>query len=153
MILNLGQALTSFIEPWFKQGAYSIILLRNEGYPCVFYGDFCGIPHDNIEPVNGLETLIELRKERAYGEQHDYFDNQNIVGWTREGDEEHLRSGLAVLISNGSSGEKQMYVGKQFAGRKFIDALGNCEEEVWINEEGLGNFKVGERSTSVWVEE
>lgn len=31
-----GQALQSFVDEWFKQSAYAIILLREEGYPCVF---------------------------------------------------------------------------------------------------------------------
>ena len=103
MILKYGQSLESFVEEWFKQAAYSIILLRNEGYPCVFYGDFYGIPHDNKQPVKDLETLIRLRKEKSYGEQHDYFDDKNCIGWTREGDNEHLQSGLAVVISNPST--------------------------------------------------
>ena len=83
-----------------KFGAYSIILLRNEGYPCVFYGDMYGIPHDDIPPVAELKTIIELRKDKAYGKQNDYFDNPNCIGWTLEGDKDHLKSGLAVLISN-----------------------------------------------------
>ena len=146
-----GQALESFVERWFKPAAYSIILLRNEGYPCVFYGDFYGIPHDNIEPLEELKTLIKLRKERAYGEEHDYFDNPHYIGWTREGDEEHLQLGLAVVISNAGDGEKRMYIGTKLSGEKFIDALGNCEEEVEIDEEGYGVFKVKEKSVSVWV--
>ncbi|MFM6455838.1 MAG: alpha-amylase family glycosyl hydrolase, partial [Planktothrix sp.] len=31
------QALESVVEPWFKPLAYAIILLRQEGYPCIFY--------------------------------------------------------------------------------------------------------------------
>ena len=30
----------------------------------VFYGDFYGIPHDNIEPVKDIKTLIQLRKKK-----------------------------------------------------------------------------------------
>ena len=100
----------------------------------MFYGDFYGIPHNNIEPMKDLKTLIELRKEKAYGEEHDYFDNQNFIGFTREGDFEHLQSGLAVVIE------------------KYIDSLGNCTEEVIIDNEGYGIFKVKGKSTSVWVE-
>ncbi len=73
-----GQALQSYIDEWFKQSAYSIILLREQGYPCIFYGDLYGIEHDNIEPVKDIQTLIKLRKEKSYGEQHDYFDHQII---------------------------------------------------------------------------
>ncbi len=147
-----GQALQSFIDSNFKQSAYSIILLREEGYPCVFYGDLYGIPHDNIKPVKNLDVLLKLRKQKAYGVQHDYFDNQHYIGWTREGDVEHLRSGLAVVITNQGQGEKYMYIGKQHAGKSFVDALGNIEDEVTIEENGYGVFRVQEKSVSVWVE-
>ena len=148
-----GQALQSFVQPWFKPIAYSIILLRNDGYPCVFYGDFYGIPHDNISPDPNLQTLIMVRKDRAYGMQHDYFDNNNYIGWTQEGDEEHINSGLAVVISNAGEGYKRMYVGTDNAGLKYIDSLGNCNEEVTIDDDGCGNFNVKGRSISVWVKE
>ena len=146
-----GQSLQSFVQRWFKQSAYSIILLREEGYPCIFYGDFYGIPHDNIEPVEDIKTIIQIRKERAYGTQHDYFDHPDYIGWTREGDQEHIKSGLAVVISNAGDGEKRMYVGTQYAGEEFIDALGNCEEKITIDEDGCGNFKVKGKSASIWV--
>ena len=131
--------------------AYSIILLRNDGYPCVFYGDYYGIEHDHIEPVNDLKTLMLIRKEKSYGLQHDYFDHNNFIGWTQEGDDEHISSGLAVVISNAGDGYKRMYVGNQNVGETYIDCLGNCEEEVTIDEEGCGNFGVKSRSVSVWI--
>ena len=146
-----GQSLQSFVERWFKLPAYALILLRDEGYPCVFYGDYYGIPHDNVEPIKDLETLITLRKEKAYGKQNDYFDNPNCIGWTREGDNEHIKSGLAVLISNKNDTEKRMYIGKDYAGEKMLDAMGNCNEEVIIDGEGYGVFKVKAKSVSVWV--
>lgn len=146
-----GQALQSFVERWFKPAAYSLILLRQEGYPCVFYGDFYGIPHDNIEPLEELKTIIKLRKEKAYGEQHDYFDHPDYIGWTREGDDEHIKSGLAVVISNSSDGEKRMYMGKKYAGEQFIDTFGHFEESITIDEEGCGIFKVKGKSVSIWV--
>lgn len=87
----------SFVEPWMKQFAYATILLRKDGYPCVFYGDLFGIPHSNVQPVAMIKTLMALRKLKAYGRQHDYFDHKNVIGWTREGDNRHLDSGLAVI--------------------------------------------------------
>ena len=145
------QSLQSYVERWFKLPAYSIILLRDEGYPCVFYGDFYGIKHSNIEKIEGLKEMITIRKDKAYGKQNDYFDNPSCIGWTREGDEEHIKSGIAVLISNKYDSEKRMYIGKDLTGEEFIDAIGNCEEKVIIDEEGFGNFKVKAKSVSVWV--
>ncbi len=147
-----GQALESFVERWFKAIAYSIILLRNEGYPCIFFGDLYGIPQYNIEPMEELKTILKLRQERAYGVQHDYIDNRNCIGWTREGDDEHIKSGLAILISNGGYAEKRMYIGEKFANQRFIDAMSNIEDEVIIDEEGFGNFKVKEKSVSIWTQ-
>ncbi len=146
-----GQALQSFVENWFKPIAYSIILLRNDGYPCVFYGDYYGISHDDIKPMNDLKTLIQIRKEKSYGMQHDYLDNNNYIGWTQEGDEEHIKSGIAVVISTAGDGYKRMYVGNQNVGEIYIDALGNCQEEITIEEDGCANFNVKEKSLSIWV--
>ena len=146
-----GQALQSFVENWFKPIAYSIILLRNDGYPCVFYGDYYGIPHDDIEPMNDLKALIQIRKEKSYGMQHDYLDNNNYIGWTQEGDEEHIKSGIAVVISTAGDGYKRMYVENQNVGKIYIDALGNCQEEITIEEDGCANFNVKEKSVSIWV--
>ena len=149
-----GQSLFSWVQDWFKPLAYAIILLREQGIPCVFYGDYYGIPQEKISPKSEiLDKLLLLRKDKAYGTQHDYFDAKNIVGWTREGDSNHEGSGIAVLLSDFEQGQKQMYVGKQFAGHTFIDSLGNRYEKVVIDEEGNGTFFVNGGSVSVWVEE
>ena len=141
----------SFVEPWMKQLAYATILLRQDVYPCVFYGDLFGIPHSNVQPVAMIKTLMALRKLKAYGRQHDYFDHKNVIGWTREGDNRHLDSGLAVIGSNSFDAEKRMYVGTSFAGEKFIDCLDNCSDVVTIDSDGCGVFKVKGKSCSVWV--
>ena len=39
-----GQALESWIREWFKPMAYAIILLRKDGFPCIFFGDYYGVP-------------------------------------------------------------------------------------------------------------
>ena len=126
-------------------------MLRNTGYPCVFYGDYYGIAHDNISKVENLDTLMRLRKEKAYGEQHDYFDDAHFIGWTGEGDEEHIKSGLAVVISNKGDGEKKMYIGKHFSGERFRDLFSKFEERIVIDENGFGNFMVRNGSVSIWV--
>ncbi len=146
-----GQALQSWIPSWFKEIAYSIILLRREGYPCIFYGDYYGIQHDNIEPMENLKTLLLLRRDRAYGEQVDYFDDKNIIGFTRLGDDDHYKSGMAVIISDKYEGSKRMYVGTKFAGERFFDALGNREDEITIGEDGFGEFIVNGGSVSGYV--
>ncbi len=148
-----GQALVSFVPHWFKQAAYSLILLRKDGVPCVFYGDYYGIPHDKIAPVLGLKKLMAVRKRYAYGEQIDYFDDASVVGFTRQGDDKHENSGIAVLLTDTVAGKKRMNVGKAFVGERFYDILGNVAETVLIDKEGYGEFKVSNGSVSVWVRE
>jgi alpha-amylase len=155
------QALEAPVEAWFKAIAYAIILLRAEGYPCVFYADLYGAHYKDkdkqgneqeiwLEKVEELEQLLQARCDHAFGPQRDYFDHPNCIGWTREGDGDH--SGCAVLISNGDDGFKNMEMGNRYAGKKFIDLLGKNPAEVEINVEGWGNFFAPAGSVSVWVE-
>ncbi len=148
-----GQALYSFIPAWFKPIAYAIILLRPVGIPCVFYGDYYGIPHDGVAPVAGLRTLIKIRERYAYGTEHLYFDDPSLVGFTREGDAEHPDSGVAVLCTDSVQGRKRMYIGESFAGKQMTDALGGVKEVVTIGADGWGEFVVNGGSASVWVTE
>lgn len=146
-----GESLQSWVETWFKPLAYSIILLQQYGIPCVFFGDYRGMPHDKLAPVAGIDELLILRKKHAYGLEYPYFDDENIVGFTREGDEEHPNSGLAVLLSDNVGGEKEMYIGEQFFGVEFVDYLGNVDGSIYIKEDGKATFKCDGGSVSVWV--
>ena len=146
-----GQSLQSFVEDWFKPLAYALILLRQEGTPCVFYSDYYGNPVQNRPLVPNLGKLIKLRRAYAYGEQEDHFDDPQLIGWVRRGDEEHESSGLAVVLSNGEGGTIRMNIGSRFAGESFRDVLGGCTEPVVIDEDGFGDFSVGARSAAVWV--
>jgi alpha-amylase len=156
------QALEAPLDDWFKPLAYALILLREHGYPCVFYADLYGAEYtdkDNegndchilIAPVLGLDKLIRARDQYAYGVQRDYFDHANCIGWTREGDEEHEGSGCAVVMSNGEEGNKHMEIGKQHAGKKFRDITGSREEEIVVNEDGWAEFTCGAGAVAVWA--
>lgn len=146
-----GQALESTVEEWFKPAAYALILLREDGLPCLFYGDYYGIEgefaQESFQEV--LDTLLYARKELAYGEQKDYFDDPNCIGWTRSGNEGGTP--LAVTISNDVANSKTMEIGSDWAGQAFYDILGNCSDTVTIDEDGWGDFPVSEKSVSVWT--
>jgi len=139
------------VQEWFKPLAYALILLRQEGTPCVFYSDYYGNPVKNLPMVPNLGKMIKIRRNYAYGEQIDYFDDAHTVGWVRQGDGDHEDSGLAVVLSNGEGGEKKMFMGKENAGESFFDALGNIPDPVVIDEEGFGSFGCCGRNVSVWV--
>jgi alpha-amylase len=148
-----GQSLQSWVEPWFKPQAYAFILTRQEGIPTVFYGDYYGIPNNNVPALKAkLDPLLMARKEYAYGTQHNYIDHFDVIGWTREGDATRPGSGLATLITDGLGGTKWMYVGTQHAAEVWKDLTGNRTDTVAINADGWGNFAVNDKSVSVWVQ-
>ncbi len=147
-----GQALESWVEPWFKPLAYALILLRKDGYPKVFYGDYYGIM--GPDPIPGqqdsLDKLIYARVNHAYGEQYDYFDHSNVIGWVRMGDEDHPY-GCAVVMSNGTGGVKQMNVGSINKGAVYADYTGNRTDKIKIDNNGNGKFPCDSGSVSVWI--
>lgn len=152
MIHSHGQALCSWVQEWFKPLAYALILLRRNGYPCVFYGDYYGIPHDNINSKKEIiEILLKVRKNFSYGNQNDYFDDSNVIGWTREGDYEHPDSGMAVIMSDGAKGSKIMNVGNRLSDTILYDCTGNIKEDVYVDKEGNGIFYCEGGSVSVWI--
>jgi alpha-amylase len=152
------QSLQSFVETWFRPLAYALILLRIQGIPCVFYTDLYGAIYDDegqhieLHALPELPALLKVRQDLAYGEQKDYLDHNNCIGWTRGGDDEHPNSGIAVVMSNGDEGFKEMEIGKSFAGKIFLDVLKNRNEEIVVDENGWGKFLCNGGSVSVWIQ-
>lgn len=146
-----NSSLESQVKNWFKPLAYGLILLMKDGYPCIFYGDYYGVkgvasPHRLI-----LDILLDTRRKYAFGEQHNYFDHPNTVGFVRMGDAEHPGSGLAMLMSNGEDGEKIMNVGVERKGEKWHEMTGDRKEEITIGEDGNATFLVSGGKLAVWV--
>ena len=156
------QALESVVEGWFKPLAYALILLRREGYPCVFYADYYGAHYEDQGRDGNryeiwldshrwlIDKFLHARQNYAYGDQYDYFNHPNTIGWTRLGTTEHPKA-MAVLMSNGAAGHKWMEVGQPNA--KFYDLTEHLSEPVWSNEWGWAEFHCRGRSVSVWVQE
>ncbi len=156
------QALESVVEAWFKPLAYAIILLRREGYPCVFYADYYGATYEdkgrdgNTYKVTLpshqwlIDKLLFARRNYAYGPQYDYFDHWNTIGWTRLGRDSQSPA-MAVLMSDGPEGNKWMEVARPNA--RFIDITNHVNEPVYTNESGWGQFRCRGGSVSVWVQQ
>ncbi|WP_300285105.1 alpha-amylase [uncultured Alistipes sp.] len=148
-----GSSLESQIKDWFKPQAYGLILLMEKGYPCLFYGDYYGTggkasPHRAI-----LDILLDARRRYAYGEQNLYFDHPNTVGLVRRGDAEHPGSGLALLLSTGEDGCKEMFVGEERKGRLWREITGCTDETVTVGEDGKAMFRVCGGKLAVWVQQ
>ncbi|MDX2241063.1 MAG: alpha-amylase [Leptolyngbyaceae cyanobacterium bins.302] len=154
------QLMESVVEPWFKPLAYALILLRREGYPCVFYGDYYGGHYwgkgqdgqihevwlDNHQWL--IDQFLYARQHYAHGEQYDYFTHPDCIGWTRLGNGE-FPAAMAVIMSGADPGSKWMEVGKPHT--TFYDLTEHVKEPIQTNELGWGDFSCNGGSVSVWV--
>lgn len=154
------QSLESVVESWFKPLAYALILLRQDGYPCIFYADYYGAHYKDTGNDGNeheifmdshqwlIDKFLKIRQEYAFGEQYDYFDHPNCIGWTRLGNEEHP-GGMAVVLSNGEDGCKWMEVGQP--NQTYIDLTEHIKEPITTNDEGWADFRCLAGSVSVWI--
>lgn len=154
------QSLESVVEAWFIPLAYALILLRRDGYPCVFAADYYGAHYKDTGSDGEeheiwmdshrwlIDKFLHVRRTYAYGEQYDYFDNANCIGWTRTGDPEHP-GGMAVVLSNGDAGAKHMETAAPET--TFVDITEYVSEPVTTDSEGKAEFRCNGGSVSVWV--
>lgn len=154
------QSLEAPVEPWFKPLAYALILLRKDGYPCVFYPDLFGAGYKDkgndgneyeifMPKTEKIDELLKARQQFAYGDQQDFLDHPNCIAWVRHGDEEH--GGCVVIMSNGEEGFKDIHLGEDKKGWVYVDFLGNYEGEITLDEHGTGRFLTKGGCVSVWV--
>jgi alpha-amylase len=154
------QSLEATVEPWFKPLAYALILLREQGTPCVFYADLYGAEYSDISedgsqhkvemPAIGcLPKLVEARQRFANGPQLDYFDDPSVVGFVRQGTE--TEPGCVVVMSNGVAGQISVDLGQDLSNTVYIDYLGHHSTEVATDDQGIACFPTNGGSVSVWV--
>ncbi len=149
-----GQALESWIDDWFKPLAYALILLRRDGYPCVFYGDYFGNPGDDkgnnklLSHRKLIDDFLQARAKYTHGDQHDYFDHPQCIGWLWSGTAE-VPCALAVIMSTGDEGWKKMQTFKP--NQTFRDLTGHWPEPVTANDAGEAEFRCPAGKVSVWV--
>ncbi|CQG96692.1 alpha-amylase [Yersinia mollaretii] len=154
------QSLEAPVEPWFKPLAYALILLREQGIPCVFYPDLFGASYEDngddgdiyqieMPIVAELEKLIQARQHFAHGVQTDYFDDKNCIAFIRAGTEED--PGCVVILSNGAENEKTIALGADFPNKEFADYLGNHPAVITTDDTGEAAFPVNGGSVSLWV--
>jgi alpha-amylase len=176
-----GRNPDSHVREWIKPLAYAYILLRQNGYPCVFFADYYGSsPNgDHIgqpEGRNYLDELLHLRKEYALGEERYYetYDGSTAtaVGWVRMGFVEGAKGAMAVVINSSDSVKPvNMNSGRfnrrfyHYATLKYIedtgsflvvkgpyDQYGDKSSELRTNEYGFADFLADRESVAIWLE-
>jgi alpha-amylase len=150
------QSLESWVEPWFKPLAYALTLLRKGGYPCVFAGDLAESDYTDKGRYVKLwdhsfliDRFLTARRDYNFGDQHDYFDHPNTVGWTRLGTHAHPGA-MAVVLTNGAPGHKWMNTFRPNA--TFRDHTNHIPHTVTANPDGWADFPCPAGSVSVWLQ-
>lgn len=154
------QSLEAPVEPWFKPLAYALILLREQGVPCVFYPDLYGASYTDtggdgndhtieMPAIECLPKLIEARQRFANGPQTDLFDDPHCIGFVRHGTQD--APGCVVIMTNADECAKSVELGREHAQATFHDFLGHRDDAVTTDENGRADFPVHGGGVSVWV--
>lgn len=154
------QAMEESVEPWFKPLAYALILMREQGTPCIFYPDLFGARYSDsgedgqsyeveMPVIDSLSKLIEARSRFAHGAQTDIFDDPHCLAIVRQGTAQ--QPGSVTLLANGEETQKAIPLGPDHAGQIYRDFLGHCQEEIAADEHGTLIARVNGGSVSVWV--
>ena len=146
-----GSELTSNVQDWFKPLAYALILLMQDGYPIIFYGDYysenrVGSYHRRI-----IDILLQARNQYAYGSQTLLLDHPSTIALIRHGDEAHANSGLILLMTNGDNGTKDITLGQEHAGEIWHELTGSIPYSISLDNNGHAPFSVNAGKIAVWV--
>lgn len=144
-----GQSLSSPIADWFKPIAYALILLRAEGYPCVFHGDYFGNDGESrlVSHRGIIDAMLAARAEFVYGDRHEYPESGSLVGWLHTGEDGHPGV-MAVVISTADEASITMQTNRMNA--EFRDVTGAHESVISSNDQGFADFAVRGGGVSVW---
>lgn len=147
-----GQALESWIDDWFKPLAYALILLRKDGYPCVFAGDYYGIEGDehNRGHFDFINQLIKYRHEYLFGDQKEFFQDTRCIGWALQGDDNHPGK-MIVGINSGPATVLRIDLGSAGAGQVFSNRLDEKMAQVILDSQGRADFPVPGGGLAIWT--
>lgn len=161
-----GRAYESHVEEWFKPLAYAYILLRQNGYPCVFFPDYYGSVNWN-EPERRwhraqkseggyLDLLLKLRKQFALGEER-YYENKNVVGWVRMGFVPGAKGAMAVVINNAYNRIEAISMNTGRSNKRFyhLATIKTTEDGFLVVRGGGANrYEVyGDKAEGLWTDE
>lgn len=171
-----GRGFQCHVEAWFKPLAYAFILLRENGFPCLFFPDYYGsqdlFEHKGYQSGRQyLDLLLKLRKQFALGEEV-WAAGSTVAGWTRLGFVPGARGAMAVVINTAYNRVQSIELETariyklfyhlatiKWTGNGYLvvkgayTMYGNKEEGVWTDANGRGDFVADGGAVSIWIEE
>ena len=142
-----GQALESWVQPWFKPLAYACILLRDNVLPCVFFGDYYGVPHDLIPPMRFLPHMVWIRAH-LLGDQVEAQpgDTAHSLCWVVEGNHP-----VCVVLNTGSSEVHRQVRNAALASHTLIDVC-HPDAPATTDTQGQGMMRCPPRSCAIYID-
>ncbi len=173
---QFGREFNSHVQEWFKPLAYAFILLRDKGYPCLFFPDYYG-SHDKFEhrgQPSGreyLDLLLRLRKQFALGEER-FYAERNVAGWVRMGGVPGAKGAMSVVINNSYGAVKAIRMNTGRFNKRFYhlatiklkdneflvakhryELYGDKAEGLWADQHGWANFLADGGTAAIWIED
>ncbi len=171
-----GREYDSHVKEWFKPLGYAFILLRAQGYPCIFFPDYYG-SHDKddhrAQPSGRvyIDLLLKLRKQFALGDER-FYAYKDVAGWVRMGGVPNAKGAMVVTMSNAYGAVKaiRMNTGRfnkrfyhlatiKLVGNQFVvvptryDVFGSKSEGLVTDQNGWANFLADGGSVTIWLED
>ena len=113
-----GQSLESWVLDWFKTAAYASILLYRCECPCVFYGDYYGLPSSGREPVHNLREMVWIRSHLLSDNMLDLFDeDRQKACWMAYGPHP------VVVIYTIADWKEKVFTEPNYAGYRMVDVM------------------------------
>ncbi|WP_146005844.1 alpha-amylase [Fischerella thermalis] len=176
-----GRFYESHVEEWFKPLAYAYILLRRQGYPCIFFPDYYGSGNwyeaerqwhrAQLSGNSYLDLLLQLRKQFALGEEQ-YYANPNVAGWVRLGFVPGAKGAMAVVINNAYNRVEAIRMNTGRSSKRFYhlatikatpdgflvvrdryEMYGSKAEELYTDEFGWADFLADGGTVAIWIED
>lgn len=160
------QSLASYIPFDFKLQSYAFILLHMSGTPCVYYRDIykgnyvSQYVSDHFTELNtGIKQLIDIRHKYGYGAGHTPTNaqpnNADILAYAREGATTGTYAGKSlvfVIAKPGVTGSQ--WIDTYQASGTFVQIAGDSIGATTSTQaNNWGEFSVGAKGYSVWVEQ
>ena len=171
-----GRGWQCHVEAWFKPLAYAFILLRDGGFPCVFFPDYYGSLNEGHHKgyFSGqvyLDLMLRLRKQFALGEERTYAGH-SVAGWVRMGFVPGAKGAMVVVINtainrvqavrmNTGRNNKEFYhlVTIKWTEGGYLDVMGaylayaDKMSRLQTDADGWADFVADGGSASIWLEE
>jgi alpha-amylase len=173
---EFGRHENTHVQAWFKPLGYAFILLRESGYPCVFFPDYYG--SETVKPHQGylsgreyLDLLLQLRKQFGFGQEITYSDG-NVAGWVRLGFVPGAKGAMAVVINTAHDQVRSITMHTARPNKRFYhlatikwtpgryqvikqtyDRYGGKSDGLWTESDGSADFPADGGAVSIWIED